>query len=367
MILSFDQLRHHRGQVAMVDGGFDPLHAGHIGYFEAAAGLGVSVLCNVASDRYIATKHDSFLPESQRLQIIDAIDHIDYTHLSEHDTETTLLQLRPKYYVKGKDWEGRLPREQLQICAEHGIEIIYLDTVVDSSTRILDAFRARQDTAHKVNDFEAFVHEQEPSSAEAYDEDYFAATWRADGHSYTLESRRKREAEHPGLIVEVFAPERVLDVGCGPGFLMFFLQELGVSVDGIDHSADVVKLAPPEVRDKIRVGDIIDAANVDGAYDLVICREVFEHLTVLQVRRAVANLCRISSTYVYITTRFNRAPEHLFSIQTEDDLDPTHITRMNKDLLRLMFVLEGLRCRPDLEARIDWLGKGRVLVYEKVR
>jgi hypothetical protein len=38
---------------------------------------------------------------------------------------------------------------------------------------------------------------------------------------------------------------------------------------------------------------------------------------------------------------------------------------MNKELLRLMFVLEGFRRREDLENTIDWMGKGRVLVYEK--
>jgi hypothetical protein len=32
-----------------------------------------------------------------------------------------------------------------------------------------------------------------------------------------------------------------------------------------------------------------------------------------------------------------------------------------------MFVLEGFRRREDLENRIDWMGKGRVLVYEKQR
>ena len=34
----------------MVDGGFDPLHEGHIAYFAAAAELGVPVLCNLASE-----------------------------------------------------------------------------------------------------------------------------------------------------------------------------------------------------------------------------------------------------------------------------------------------------------------------------
>jgi len=46
-------------------------------------------------------------------------------------------------------------------------------------------------------------------------------------------------------------------------------------------------------------------------------------------------------------------------------VDPSHITLLNKDLLRCLFLLEGFRSRPDLEARIDWGGKGRVLVYER--
>jgi cytidyltransferase-like protein len=367
LILTFEQLREHRGKVAMVDGGFDPLHAGHVVYFKAAADLGAPVLCNLAADRYVARKHAPFLPEAQRLQVVESIRHIDHMHLNEHDTETVLRQLQPKYYVKGKDWEGRLPQEQVEICAELGIEVVYLDTVLDSSTRILDDHCPCRDTKRLVAGFEDFVRQQSPSSADAYDAEYFTEGWRDDGHAYTLESRREREADHPQVIKDVFEPQRALDIGCGPGFLMLFLQEIGVHADGIDHSADVLELAPPEVRDRIRVADIADTSIPADSYDLVLCREVFEHLTLLQVRVAVANICRMSSRYAYVTTRFNRKPEHLFSVQTKDDLDPTHITRMNKDLLRLMFVLEGFRCRPDLEAKIDWLGKGRVMVYEKAR
>ncbi len=350
----------------MVDGGFDPLHAGHVAYFKAAAELGTPVVCNLASDRYVAGKHAPFLPEAQRLQIVDSIGTIDHVHLNEHDTETILRELQPKYYVKGKDWEGRLPPEQVEICADLGIEVVYLDTVLESSTRILDEHYRCRDTTRLVEEFEEFVQQQQPSSADAYHAEYFTEGWRDDGHAYTLESRRQREADHPQVIKAVFAPERALDIGCGPGFLMLFLQELGIEVAGVDHSADVLELAPPEVRDRIRIADIADASIAGDSFDLVICREVLEHLTLLQIRVAVSNICRVSSRYAYVTTRFNRDPEHLFSVQTKDDLDPTHITRMNKDLLRLMFVLEGFRCRSDLEAKIDWLGKGRVLVYEKV-
>jgi cytidyltransferase-like protein len=129
----------------MVDGAFDPLHRGHIEYFRAAAAaVSVPLLCNVASDRYVRSKHPPLLPEDQRAAIVDAIRYIAYTHINEFDTETILRELRPTHYVKGKDWDGRLPPEQVRICAEHGIEVVYLDTIQDSSTRILERFLSQQ-------------------------------------------------------------------------------------------------------------------------------------------------------------------------------------------------------------------------------
>jgi cytidyltransferase-like protein len=144
MIVAFDGLKALRGQVAMVDGAFDPLHRGHIEYFRAAAALGVPLLANVASDRYVRTKHPPLLPEDQRAAVIDAIRYIDYTHVNQADTETILRELRPRYYVKGKDWEARLPAEQVTICGEHGIEVVYLDTVLDSSSRLLQQFASHK-------------------------------------------------------------------------------------------------------------------------------------------------------------------------------------------------------------------------------
>jgi cytidyltransferase-like protein len=141
VIVEFDQLKDYRGRVAMVDGAFDPLHRGHIEYFRAAAEqLDVPLLCNVACDQYVRSKHPPLLPEDQRAAVVDAIRYITYTHINRFDTEAVLLELRPRYYVKGADWQGRLPVEQVAICREHGIGIVYLDTVLDSSTRILQQF-----------------------------------------------------------------------------------------------------------------------------------------------------------------------------------------------------------------------------------
>jgi cytidyltransferase-like protein len=147
VIVSTAELERYRGQVAMVDGGFDPLHAGHVAYFRAASELGVLVLCNVASDAYVAQKHPPFLPQAERVEVIDAIRWIDLVHPSSSSTVEVLGLLEPRYYAKGADWAGRLPAEEARLCAERGIEVVYLDTVLNSSTAILERYaRGESDT-----------------------------------------------------------------------------------------------------------------------------------------------------------------------------------------------------------------------------
>jgi 2-polyprenyl-3-methyl-5-hydroxy-6-metoxy-1,4-benzoquinol methylase len=218
-----------------------------------------------------------------------------------------------------------------------------------------------------ITEFEARVLEQKSVAAGHYDAEYFTGEWRDEGNNYSLETRRQIEAKNPFLIKDVFQPRKVLDLGCGPGALMHLLWEIGVDVDGIDFAESSLGLATPEVRNRIIVGQVTDPTlKPANAYDLVICREVLEHLTVLQVRQAVANMVRMTSTFVYVTTRFHPNPASLLDFTTQFDVDPSHITLLNKDMLRLMFVLEGCRSRPDLETRMDWGNKGRVLVLEKL-
>ncbi|MDA1183173.1 MAG: class I SAM-dependent methyltransferase [Acidobacteria bacterium] len=217
-----------------------------------------------------------------------------------------------------------------------------------------------------ITEFERRVADQHAVAAGHYDAEYFTGDWRDAGNNYNLETRREIEGKNPALIKEVFQPTKVLDLGCGPGALMHLLYELGVDVDGIDFAQSSMELATPEVRDRISVGQVGDSTlKPDAAYDLVICREVLEHLTVLQVKQAVANMARMTSRFIYVTTRFHPSPESLLDFTTQFDVDPSHITLLNKDMLRLMFVLEGCRSRPDLEAKMDWGHKGRVLVLEK--
>jgi cytidyltransferase-like protein len=144
VIVATGELAGLRGQVAMVDGGFDPLHAGHIAYFRAAAELGAPVLCNLSPDEWVEAKHPPLLPQADRAEVIDAIRWIDYTHVSAVPTVEVLRLASPRYYVKGADWRNRLPEPEKSVCDELGIDVIFLDTVLDSSSEILRRYDLRR-------------------------------------------------------------------------------------------------------------------------------------------------------------------------------------------------------------------------------
>jgi D-beta-D-heptose 7-phosphate kinase/D-beta-D-heptose 1-phosphate adenosyltransferase len=143
VIVATEDLAGLAGTVTMVSGGFDPIHPGHLAYFRAAAALGAPLLCNVSSDEWVARKHVPLLTQGERIQLLDALELVDYVHAEHGTTAEVLAALRPRHFAKGADWEGRLPEDELAACAEHGIEVVFLDTVVDSSTDVLRRFRAR--------------------------------------------------------------------------------------------------------------------------------------------------------------------------------------------------------------------------------
>jgi D-beta-D-heptose 7-phosphate kinase/D-beta-D-heptose 1-phosphate adenosyltransferase len=146
VIVATGDLGRLAGSVTMVSGGFDPLHPGHLAYFRAAAELGAPLLVNVSHDEWVGRKHVPFLTQEERIQLIDALEMVDYVHAEQGRTSEVVRLLRPRYFAKGADWQGRLPDDELEVCREHGVEIVFLDTVVDSSTDVLRRFRERLDS-----------------------------------------------------------------------------------------------------------------------------------------------------------------------------------------------------------------------------
>jgi len=145
VLVEWEELPKFSSRVVMVDGSFDPLHEGHIAYFQAASQLGLPLLCNISSDAWTASKHPIMLSQSNRAVVIGAIRYIQYVHCSQVTTSAVLRQLRPTAYVKGADWKlrGGIPTEEQKICDELRIQVNYVETVRNSSTKLIEQLRSQ--------------------------------------------------------------------------------------------------------------------------------------------------------------------------------------------------------------------------------
>ncbi len=114
--------------------------------------------------------------------------------------------------------------------------------------------------------------------------------------------------QEPGIAAAVnivtthFRPRRVLDVGCAKGYVVDILRRRGIDVWGIDFSRYAIETAPASVKPYVAVGDATRIDFADNSFDLVICIETLEHLTIDRAQQAVAELYRVTSDKVWITT-----------------------------------------------------------------
>lgn len=65
-------------KIVVVSGGFDPLHSGHISYFNSAKSLGDYLIVALNSDNWLASKKGkAFMPISERKIIIQSLSVVD--------------------------------------------------------------------------------------------------------------------------------------------------------------------------------------------------------------------------------------------------------------------------------------------------
>lgn len=192
----------------------------------------------------------------------------------------------------------------------------------------------------------------------------FAALWHAQPAArpwvpvtdYSEATRRRIEQPQVDRFAQVFPDHGVvLDYGCGTGLLVTMLREQGIQAYGYEP----FRPPAPDLRRYTHV------PFRSRGCDVVICREVLEHIALRHVPETVHDLCRLAKGYVYLTTRFHPAPDHLLDVATGDDLDPTHITLLNQDFLRCLFLLEGFVRDEAKELAMDHQQQGRVLVYRR--
>jgi len=118
-----DRHRRQKQTIVLANGVFDLLHAGHVGYLEAAKELGDVLVVAINDDQSVRDLKGParpVLPVEERVEIVSALACVDYCVVFWERTVDSLLEvLRPEFHAKGTDYEeGSVPERET--VARHG-------------------------------------------------------------------------------------------------------------------------------------------------------------------------------------------------------------------------------------------------------
>ena len=130
-------LRKGNKTIALTNGTFDLIHAGHVRYLNEASKLADYLILGLNSDQSVKQyKSDKrpIVPQKERAEVIDSLKAVNYVVIFDETTADKLIsKVKPDIYVKGGDYT----KEQLPETAtveKNGGEVIILSYVEGKST-----------------------------------------------------------------------------------------------------------------------------------------------------------------------------------------------------------------------------------------
>jgi rfaE bifunctional protein nucleotidyltransferase chain/domain len=102
------QLQASGKKIVFTNGCFDVLHPGHLDLLTRARALGDALVVAINGDdsvKRLKGPNRPIFPETERGEILSALDVVDYVCTFNEDTPLeTILDVRPDILVKGADW-----------------------------------------------------------------------------------------------------------------------------------------------------------------------------------------------------------------------------------------------------------------------
>ena len=140
-------------KLAIVSGGFDPVHIGHIELFEKAKGMADDLLVIVNDDAFLERKKGKpFMPLAERLKVVESLKPVTMVVESSDEDDTvcnTLQWIRALYkskykhmmFCNGGDRTGKGETPEHITCEQIGIKPVYgLGKKIQSSSSLLNEF-----------------------------------------------------------------------------------------------------------------------------------------------------------------------------------------------------------------------------------
>jgi protein-L-isoaspartate(D-aspartate) O-methyltransferase len=116
------------------------------------------------------------------------------------------------------------------------------------------------------------------------------------------DGRWRKVADAMAQHYQLKAGDKVLDVGCGKGFLMYDLKESvpGLEVTGLDVSGYAKKNAKPEIQNRIHEGHAKKLPFQDCEFDLVISINTLHNLECFDLDAALREIERVGRKNKYL-------------------------------------------------------------------
>jgi protein-L-isoaspartate(D-aspartate) O-methyltransferase len=159
-----------------------------------------------------------------------------------------------------------------------------------------------RDYLARVNDPE-FPKAKAAELAKKFDFDYWDGDRRINygGYRY-MEGRWEKVArvmaDHYGLK----AGDKILDIGCGKGFLLFDFTKVvpGIEVTGIDISEYAIRDSKEEIRDRLQVGNATELHFPDNSFDFVFSLNAMHNLHCYDLDKALREMQRVGKEHKYL-------------------------------------------------------------------
>lgn len=138
--------------------------------------------------------------------------------------------------------------------------------------------------------------------AKQWDVDYWDGDRRTGYGGYRYEGRWRPVAEAIASHYGLKAGDRVLDVGCGKGFLLYDLTQAvpGLDVSGVDVSGYAIAHAKPEVQPQLFQASAASLPFPDKSFDLVISITTLHNLYCFELDAALREIERVGRKNKYI-------------------------------------------------------------------
>ena len=159
-----------------------------------------------------------------------------------------------------------------------------------------------RDYLARVNDQE-FPKAKAAELAKKWNFDYWDGDRRINYGGYRYMEGRwekvaKVMADHYGLK----AGDKILDIGCGKGFLLFDFTKVvpGIEIYGLDISEYAIKNSKEEVSGRITLGNATDLPFEDNYFDFVYSLNTFHNLECYDLHEALKEMQRVGRENKYI-------------------------------------------------------------------